>query len=404
MKTVTFEGPPEVGPVTFQVTSIFEKNRNSQKRVTVNRGGTRSSKTYSLAQLFIMELFTGEGKTLSIVRKTFAALRDTVMRDVLEILEEHGLYEYVKHNKTERTIKYGSNMIEFMGIHNANRVRGRKRTHLWVNEATDCIYDDWQQLIFRTTGKAYLDFNPDDINHWLNTELEQKRNDGKCDVEVIVSSFKDNDFLGEETIKEIEYLGQSDPEYWKVFGMGEYGRTQGLIFPNNEVVEEIPEEAKLVAYGLDFGYSNSATALVEVWRQGDDLYFRELLYATMMTNSDIIGRLRELNINRGTEIISDSADPKAIEEIYRAGYNAKACKKGGDSVRFSIDILKRYKRHIAADSVNLQKEMRSYRWRTDRNGNTVEQPVNRLNHAIDALRYVALEHLQADREVKYHIV
>src|SRR5215212_3067315 len=195
MKTIAFEGPG--GICTFGVTSIYERTAASDKRVIINRGGTRSSKTYSLAQLFVKELFEGENKVLSIARKTFTAVRDTAMRGVLEILHNHGLFSHVKYNKTERTIRYGTNMIELVSMYDAQMVRGRKRTHLWLNEANECTFDDWQQLIFRTTGRAYLDFNPDNVNHWINTELEQRRKGSKGDVEVIVSSYKDNDFLDE---------------------------------------------------------------------------------------------------------------------------------------------------------------------------------------------------------------
>lgn len=403
MKTIAFEGP-EGRTVTFEVTSVYEKTAASDKRVVINRGGTRSSKTYSIAQLFVKELFEGEKKVLTIARKTYTSLRDTVLRDVLDILYEHDLFESVKYNKTERTIRYKSNIIEFVSLYDAFKVRGRKRTHLWLNEANEFAYDDWQQLIFRTEEKAYLDFNPDNVNHWINTELEQRRRADMGDVEVIVSSYKDNDFLSGGLIKEVEFLGRGDPEYWKVFGTGEYGKQQGLVFQAYEVADAIPEGAVHVAYGLDFGYSNSSTALVEVKRQGDNLYVKELIYGKMMTNSDIIIRLKELNISRRAEIICDSADPKAVEELYRAGFNAKPAGKGPDSVLFSLDVLRRYNLHVTADSVCLLKELRNYKWQTDKNGNVLNHPVNRLNHAIDALRYVALEHLQVEPEVKYCIV
>ncbi|HYG16585.1 MAG TPA: PBSX family phage terminase large subunit, partial [Bacteroidia bacterium] len=322
MKTIQFQGPR--GMCTMQVTSVYEKTAASNKRIIINRGGTRSSKTYSIGQLFVKELFEGKNKVLSIARKTFTSVRDTAMRDVLEILNDLGLMGYVSYNKTERTIRYGTNMIELVSMYDAGMVRGRKRTHLWLNEANQCTFDDWQQLVFRTSGRLYLDFNPDNINHWINTELEQRRKSSMGDVDVIVSSYKDNDFLEETLIKEIGFLEEGDPEYWKIFGMGEYGKVQGLVFPEYEVPEEVPEEARHVAYGLDFGYSNSATALVEVKRQGDNVYVNELVYGTMLTNADIIERLKGLEINYRDEIICDSADPKAVEELYRAGFNARS--------------------------------------------------------------------------------
>ncbi len=387
----------------LEVTPVFEKNFNSQKRIVINRGGTRSSKTYSLAQLFVVELFSGEDKILSVVRKSFPALRATAIRDVVEVLHKNHLYSLVKHNKTENIISYGSNILEFFSLDNEQKVRGRKRTHLWLNEANECNFEEWQQLIFRTSHKAYLDFNPDDVNCWINTELEQKRAHSKADVEVITSSYKDNTFLDTQTIKEIEFLQHSDPEYWKIFGMGEYGRISGLVFEGFTVVSQIPQEAKRLGYGLDFGFSNDPTALVEVYQNDGKLYINELLYQNGLTNSDISNRLLELGLQRHDTVVADAAEPKSIEEIYRAGFNIKPAKKGADSINASIDILKRYPLYVTSSSTNLLKELRSYKWQSDKNGNTINKPVDYNNHAIDALRYVALNLLQKPRVGKYAI-
>ena len=387
----------------LEVTPVFEQNFNAEKRIVINRGGTRSSKTYSLAQLFIVELFSGADKILSVVRKSFPALRATAMRDVVEILHKNNLYSLVKHNKTENIISYGSNILEFFSLDNEQKVRGRKRTHLWLNEANECNFEEWQQLIFRTSQKAYLDFNPDDINCWINTELEQKRAHSKADVEVIISSYKDNTFLDTQTIKEIEFLKTSDPEYWKIFGMGEYGRISGLVFEGFAVVSQIPIEAKRLGFGLDFGFSNDPTALVEVYQNDGKLYINELLYQNGLTNSDISNRLLELGLQRYDTVIADAAEPKSIEEIYRAGFNIKPAKKGPDSINASIDILKRYPTCVTSTSTNLLKELRSYKWQADKNGQTINKPVDYNNHAIDALRYLALNLLQKPRVGKYAI-
>lgn len=387
----------------LEVTPVFEQNFNAEKRIIINRGGTRSSKTYSLAQLFIVELFSGADKILSVVRKSFPALRATAMRDVVEILHKNNLYSLVKHNKTENIISYGSNILEFFSLDNEQKVRGRKRTHLWLNEANECNFEEWQQLIFRTSQKAYLDFNPDDINCWINTELEQKRAHSKADVEVIISSYRDNTFLDTQTIKEIEFLKTSDPEYWKIFGMGEYGRISGLVFEGFTVVSQIPIEAKRLGFGLDFGFSNDPTALVEVYQTEGKLYINELLYQNGLTNSDISNRLLELGLQRYDTVIADAAEPKSIEELYRAGFNIKPAKKGPDSINASIDILKRYPLCVTSSSTNLLKELRSYKWQTDKNGQTINKPVDYNNHAIDALRYIALNLLQKPRVGKYAI-
>jgi phage terminase large subunit len=391
------------GTIKLEVTPVFERNFCSTARVVINRGGTRSSKTYSLAQLFIVELFSGENKILSVVRKSFPALRATALRDVIEVLHKSGLYALVQHNKTENIIKYGSNILEFFSLDNEQKVRGRKRTHLWLNEANECTFDEWQQLIFRTSARAYLDFNPDDINCWINTELEQTRTAAQGDVEVIISTYRDNTFLDRTTIAEIEYLRQTDPEYWKIFGMGEYGRINGLVFEKYSIVPQIPSEAKLIGYGLDFGFSNDPTAMVEVRMAEGNLYINEHIYETGLTNTDIISRLNTMPLQRFDEIIADAAEPKSIEEIYRAGYNIKPAQKGPDSINLSIDLLRRYQLCVTASSLNVIKELRSYKWQTDKNGTTINKPVDYYNHALDALRYVVLNKLQKPRNGNYAI-
>lgn len=389
--------------INLEVTPVFERNFNSTKRIVINRGGTRSSKTYSLAQLFIVELLTGESKILSIVRKSFPALRATAMRDVIEILHKNGFYSLVQHHRTEHIIKYGSNILEFFSLDDEQKVRGRKRTHLWLNEANECNFDEWQQLIFRTADRAYLDFNPDDVNCWINTELEQTRAHQKGDVDVVVSSYCDNTFLDKGTVQEIEYLQESDPEYWKIFGLGEYGRISGLVFEGFTVVPAIPQGAKRIAYGLDFGFTNDPTAMVGVYLADGKLFVEELLYEKGKTNADIAAHLHLLSLQNFDLLVADSAEPKSIEELYRAGFNVKPAKKGADSINLSIDILRRYPLCVVSSSINLLKELRSYKWQTDKNGISINKPVDYNNHAIDALRYVALNCLQTPRAGKYSI-
>lgn len=392
----------------FKCTGVFEQNWESDKYITINRGGTRSSKTWSLAQLFIALLFEdvkGKPKVLSIVRKTLPALKASVMRDVIEILVQHDLYKLVEHNRTENFIKFRGNLLEFFSLDNEQKVRGRKRTHLWINEANEIDYEAFKQLIFRTNTRAYLDFNPDDDGVWINTELEQRRAnaEGFKDVKVIVSSYLDNSFLDPQTIANIEYLKIADPEAWKVFGIGEYGRREGVVFENYTLIDEIPETAALVARGLDFGFTNDPTAVVSVYKQDGKLWIDELLYERNLTNQDISQRLHGMGLASREEIIADSAEPKSIEEIYRYGFNVKPAQKGADSINASIDTLKGYQLMITARSENLIKELRTYKWQKDKNGVTLNKPVDYNNHAIDALRYVALNKLTNKKQGKYII-
>jgi len=327
----------------------------------------------------------------STVRKFSTTLDATVIRDFEEELNKHELFPYINHNKTKKTYEYGSRLVEFIGADDEQKLRGAKRNILYCNEANELKYrEEFFQLLMRTEDKIFLDFNPDDENIWINTELELKRATEKQDVEVIVSTYKDNTFLPKSLIEEIEYLERTDPEFWKVYGLGQYGKRYGLIFDNYEV-KDVPKDAKLVGYGLDFGFSNDPSACVAVYKQDGELFIKEVLYDRGKTNNDLYEILKP--IVGDNDVIGDSAEPKSIEELYRLGLNIYGAEKGADSIRASIDILKRFKLNITGDSVNLLKELRSYKWAEDKNGVQLNKPVDYMNHLIDALRYLALNKL-----------
>ncbi len=237
----------------------------------------------------------------------------------------------------------------------------------------------------RTENKIFLDFNPDDEHIWVNTELEQKRKFDKEDVEVIVSSYKDNTFLPQSLVDEIEYLQETDEEFWKIYGLGEYGHITGLIFDTN-TCEGVPSNSTILGYGLDFGFSLDPTAMICVYKQDTNLYIKEILYETGLTNQDIAEKIKD--IVGKDEVICDSAEPKSIEELYRLGINAKPAVKGKDSINYGINILKQYNLFITEDSLNLRKEFRSYKWAVDKNGNSTGKPIDKFNHGIDSCRYL----------------
>lgn len=395
----------------LDVTPVFTKNFHSTKKIVINRGGTRSSKTRSIAQISLLWLMTGQvTKYLNIpsgvwstVRKYSTTLDSTVIRDFEEEMDKQEIRESIVQNKTKKTYSFSGRMIEFIGADDAQKLRGSKRAILYCNEANELNFrDEFFQLLMRTEEKIFLDFNPDDENIWINTELEQKRLIEKGDVDVIISTYKDNTFLPKSLIEEIEYLEKTDPEFWKVYGLGQYGKRYGLIFENYSIVQTIPEDAKLIGYGLDFGFTNDPTAMIEVRTQNGELWIKELLYHRGLTNIDLTKKFVELEINKRSEIIADSAEPKSIEEIYRDGWNIHPAEKGPDSIRNSIDILKRYKINIHFQSLNLIKEIRSYKWAEDKEGNQTGKPVDFLNHQIDALRYVALNKLSKSVEPSFN--
>lgn len=396
----------------LDVTPVFTKNYASEKKIKVNRGGTRSSKTRSIAQLSVLWLFTGqisrnrkvEEGVWSTVRKYSTTLDATVIRDFEEELDKQGLYEAVKHNKTKRTYQYGKRMVEFFGADDEKKLRGAKRQILYCNEANELQFKtQFFQLLIRTEEDIFIDFNPDDENVWINTELEQKRQYEMNDVEVIVSTYKDNTFLPKSLIKEIEYLEKTDPEFWKIYGLGEYGKVYGVIFENYIVCDSIPIDATLVAYGIDWGFTNDPTAIVEVWKQNGELFINEMEYKRGLTNPQIADRLKELGVQPHQYIVADSSEPKSIQEVFNYQFNIHGAEKGKDSIVNSIDILKRFKLNITSNSSNFLKELKTYKWATDKAGNSINTPVDYNNHAIDALRYVALNKLSNNNNGKYFV-
>jgi phage terminase large subunit len=381
-------------------TIVLEKNLNASTRIVVNQGGTRSSKTYSLAQLIILKALQERGKVYTICRKTLPALKGTAYRDFFSILEDHNLYNPDNHNKSELTYKLNGNEIEFISVDMPQKIRGRKRDVLWLNECNEFSFEDWIQLTLRTTGNIYLDFNPSDPYSWIYDNVINRD-----DCTFIKSTYLDNPFLPDETIKEIERLKKLDSNYWTVYGLGEIGTPIETIFRNFNLVDSIPEQATLIAIGMDFGYSNDPTAIAEVYKLNDDLYLNELLYQKGLTNQDIANKLRDLGISRQTEIIGDSAEPKSIEEIHRLGFNIKPARKGADSVNMGIDVMRRYFLHITKNSTNLLNEIKHYKWLVDKNGKVQNKPAtNQRDHLLDGIRYVALNKLTTNYSGKYYIL
>ena len=384
--------------LTIQATSVFEKNYAATKRFVVNIGGSRSTKTYSILQLLIVKALSSDTPLLiSVVRKSFPSTRLTVMRDFFEILKTLDLYDENNYNATEKTYQLHNSTIEFLSIDDPQKRRGSKRDILYINEANELTSEDFFQLQVRTTQQIFLDFNPSEY-FWYNDQLESRE-----DVEVIRSTYKDNPYLNDAQIKEIERLQFTDNQYYQIYALGQFAGDVDLVYTHN-IVEDIPtDKAKLIACGLDWGYSNDPTTLIEVWKDGDNLYLNEILYNTNLTNSDIAEKLREAGVDRYLEIIADSAEPKSIEEVRRMGFNIKPATKGPDSVLNGIDILKRHKIHVTKDSTNLIHEFRRYKWITDKNGNKLNKPIDAFNHALDAVRYVALNKLKEHKKGAYAI-
>lgn len=346
----------------------------------------------------------------STVRKHSTTLDKTCIRDFEEVLINEGWFNLIKHNKTKKTYEYQGRTVEFFGANDEQKIRGSKRAILHCNEANELGYkSEFFQLLIRTTDKVFLDFNPDDEDIWINTKIEQKRSVEKGDVEVIVSTYQDNTFLEQSLIEEIEYLEQTDLEFWKIYGLGQYGKITGLIFPDVKVVDNIPSNAKLLGYGLDFGFTLDPTTIIELWQHDTNIYFNEFLYSTGLTNQDIIEECKDRGMDFTKELVCDSAEPKSIDELKRGGLRAIPCVKGADSINFGINTLKSFVLHSTARSLNMRKEDRKYKWKTDINGDPVKNskgkpvPMDNNNHTWDARRYVAVNFLKKKKTGRYSI-
>jgi len=311
------------------------------------------------------------------------------MRDFMEILLKAGWYHERYHNKTENTYQLFGNTFEFFSCDNPLRLRGKKRDVLWLCEANELSYEDFFQLNIRTTtGPVILDFNPSDEFSYIYDLLDRE------DSAFFRTTYKDNPFLSDIQIEEIERLKTSgDSNYWRVYGLGLRGISRETIF-ETQTYKTLPEGAKRLAIGLDWGYSVDPTAIVDVYLHGQEIYISQLLYTGGYTNDDISRFLHEQNIERHTEIIADSAEPKSVETLHRLGHNIKGAKKGPDSVRAGIDIMKRYTLKIHESSADVLKEFRNYKWTTDKDGRMLPKPVDLNNHSIDAVRYVCLNKLR----------
>jgi len=356
--------------------------KECKSKIQVHQGGTRSGKTYSILTALIELCHKNSGLVITICRKTFPALRATAMRDFFEILNKEEIYNPDLHNKSDATYQLWGNMVEFISIDQPQKVRGRKRDVLFINEANEINLEDWRQLLLRTTGRVLIDYNPSDEFHWIYDEVIPRE-----DAEFFQTTYKDNPFLPQSVVMEIERFKTADENFWKVYGLGERGTAQSTIFTHWTEINQIPNEYKLLTTGIDFGYTNDPTAIVRVYTDGHGFAVDELCYATRLTNSDIAKVLRDNEVHRSDVVICDSAEPKSIDEIHAYGFNTHGARKGKDSVKNGIQFLHSRPLLITARSVNLIRELRNYKWKEDKNGKQLNEPVDNFNHAIDAMRY-----------------
>ena len=378
----------------IQTNKVYKHLSNSDKKIIVEQGGTRSGKTYNIILWIIFKYCTNNtNKVITICRKSFPSLRATVMRDFMSILQEHNIYSETYHNKSNSEYHLFGNLVEFISLDMPQKIRGRKRDLLFVNEGNELYFEDMQQLLFRTQERVILDFNPSDEYHWIYDKLIPR-----SDCDFFKTTYLDNPFIEDSIRKEIELLRDTDEQYWQIYGLGERSASRSTIFKYVEV-NKIPEQANLISYGMDFGYTNDPTVLVSVYIENHNMYIKEHLYRTQMTTNDINQFLRDEQI--AGSIYADSAEPRLISELRKMGHNIFPSIKGKDSVNAGIDLLKRYKIHILNTSTNAISEFRNYKWKEDKGGLLTNIPDGKNDHTIDSCRYAAYSILSRPNFGKY---
>ncbi len=359
-------------------------------------GGSRSGKTYATLQWIIVQALQGK-QIVTVVRKTIPSLKRTVMKDFKDIMESLGIWNDNEWNATDRVYDfYTGSQIQFISTDNSEKLRGVKSNILWIEESNEVDSESYLQLQIRTTGKIILSYNPTISPwHWLREMQDCTR---------YFTTYKDNPYLERSVIRALEELKNTNPKAYQVYTLGQYTTNDKAIY-DFQMVEWLPDTAEFVAFGIDFGFSSDPTAICSVWKQnGNELFIIEHCYERGMVTNDIIGLLKDMVQNR-EEIYADSAEPRLIEELSRAGFNIRPVVKGKDSINFGIGVLQNYKLHVPKSCQNLVNEFYSYEWATDRFGKQLDKPVDFNNHLLDAARYVAMMKLsqKATNAGKYTI-
>jgi len=368
-------------------TVIFEKNyaalNDQDIRFVINEGGSRSSKTYSLCQLVIIYCLQNNNKVVSIIRKTFPALRATVLRDFIEILKELNIYSVEDHNKSEHIYTFpNGSIVEFFSVDDEQKIRGRKRDIAWCNEANELYFDDFTQLNMRTESKLIFDYNPSESTSWLY-ELPMEESI------LIKSTYKDNPFLPQSIRAQIEDLKRTDEALYQIYALGEKAISKSNIYSNWTFIPHRPARFVNYVYGLDFGY-NHPTALMRVYWCDNDIYIEPVIYESYLTTPMLIDKMQSFNVEKTVTIVADYARPEIIAELNNAGYDVqnanKVVKKGIDNIKtFGV---------LCQDDKALKKEYENYKWK--KVGDMItDEPVKMFDDAMDAIRY-ATTHIRQE--------
>jgi phage terminase large subunit len=370
-------------------TTAINKIIALKKRVKIIQGGTSAGKTFGILPVLISKAANKPLLEISVVAESIPHLRRGALKDFLTIMKTTNRYFDERFNKSLLRYEFGNgSYIEFFSADDSSKLRGARRDILYINECNNIEFEAYNELAIRTKREVFLDFNPAN-EFWVHTELKDEP-----DTDFLILTYKDNEALDKRIVREIEKnrLKATTSTYWanwwRVYGEGLVGMLEGVVFSNWQQIDILPPEARLLGYGLDFGYSNDETSIIEVYNYNGQRILNEVCYQTGLINSEIANKLQKNVI-----AYADSSEPKSIEEIRRTGQQIKGVTKGADSINFGIQIMLSQKYLVTKQSTNLIKELRAYCWDKDKTGKTLNKPQGKNDHAIDAVRYHEMETL-----------
>ena len=371
-------------------TTAIQKIQALNKPIKGIQGGTSAGKTFGILPILIEKAIHNK-VDISVVSESIPHLKRGAIKDFKTIMNYTDNWIQKHWNGTDFKYTFGrtNSTIEFFSASEDGKLRGARRDVLYMNEANNLTFHAYTELASRTKGEIFLDWNPTS-SFWFHEELL-----GDIDVDFLTINYLDNEGCPERAkefilkAKEKAKTSKYWENWYRVYGLGEIGTLEGVIFSNWTKIDSIPNDARLISRGLDFGYTNDPTACIDIYKYNDKLILDELIYETKLLNSDIIRRLKQIGNKEEVYTYADSAEPKSIEEIKRAGIKIKGATKGKDSINYGIDFLQKFELLITNRSTNLIKELRNYSWDTDKEGNSINKPIDNYNHCIDATRYGA---------------
>lgn len=368
-------------PLLKQTTALTKISQLS-RRLRIIQGGTSASKTFSILAYLIHTAQSNENLLISVVSESLPHLKLGAIRDFKTIMK--GQHYWVEDNWSKGEFLYtfaSGSVIEFFSV-DSSKAHGPRRDVLFLNECNNVSYEIYTQLETRTRKLVILDFNPV-ASFWVHEEVMPY-----VPHDFLKLTYKDNEALEPAIVRSIESR-KHNANYWTVYGLGEVGVLEGQIFTNWVQVDEVPAEARLRRRGLDFGYTNHPSALVDVYEWNGGYVLDELLYRTGMKNGQIADLIKEQP--ESALVVADSAEPKSIDDISDAGVPIIGAEKGADSIRNGIDTVQSVQVYVTRRSVNLIKEQRNYVWRKDRAGKSLNEPIDLWNHGMDAARYALVD-------------